>query len=103
MYALEFWEVVRFDRNPFKDDMKRLLLRAGVDGKPTTFLFGDQQIKDEAFLEDISGLLSSGDIPNLFPADEKMDILEKVSTVARGLGKKERFSNQYDTKIAHKS
>merc|ERR1711892_1544938 len=77
-YALTDW----------KDDMKRLLLRAGVDGKPTTFLFGDQQIKDEAFLEDISALLSAGDIPNLFPADEKMEILEKVSAVARNLGKK---------------
>ena len=31
--------------------------RTGIDGKPTTFLFGDQQIKDEAFLEDISALL----------------------------------------------
>ena len=32
-------------------------LRTGIDGKQTTFLFGDQQIKDEAFLEDISALL----------------------------------------------
>ena len=31
--------------------------RTGIDGKQTTFLFGDQQIKDEAFLEDISALL----------------------------------------------
>ena len=38
--------------------MKKLLLRTGIDGKQTTFLFGDQQIKDEAFLEDITALLS---------------------------------------------
>ena len=82
-------EITRtYNINDWKDDMKRLLLRTGCDGKPTTFLFGDQQIKDEAFLEDISALLSSGDIPNLFPPDEKMEILEKVSAAARALGQK---------------
>ena len=35
----------------------KALSRTGIDGKQTTFLFGDQQIKDEAFLEDISALL----------------------------------------------
>ena len=45
-----------------------------------------QQIKNEAFLEDLSALLSSGDIPNLFPADEKAEILEKVSAAARTIG-----------------
>ena len=28
-------------------------------------------------------IFSSGDIPNLFPSDEKAEILEKVSTQAR--------------------
>ena len=28
-------------------------------------------------------IISSGDIPNLFPSDEKAEILEKVSTQAR--------------------
>ena len=51
-------EITRtYSLNDFKDDMKKLLLRTGIDGKQTTFLFGDQQIKDEAFLEDISALL----------------------------------------------
>ena len=45
-------------------------------------------MKDEAFLEDISSLLNAGDIPNLFAADEKADILEKMTQVARQTGKK---------------
>ena len=68
--------------------MKKLLLKSGCEGKPTSFIFGDQQVKDEAYLEDISSLLNAGDIPNLFPADEKAEILEKMTQAARANGKK---------------
>ena len=30
------------------------------------------QIKDEGFVEDINNLLNSGEVPNMFPADERM-------------------------------
>lgn len=36
------------------------------------------QIKEESFLEDINNLLNSGEIPNIFSADEKGDICEKM-------------------------
>ena len=68
--------------------MKKLMLKAGCEGKEISFIFGDQQVKDEAFLEDISSLLNAGDIPNLFAADEKADILEKMTQAARQTGKK---------------
>lgn len=34
-------------------------------------------------MEDISMLLNSGDVPNLFPADEKAEIVDKMQTHAR--------------------
>jgi dynein heavy chain len=68
--------------------MRRLLMKAGADGKPTTFIFDDQQVKDEACLEDISSLLNSGDIPNLFAPDEKSEILEKMTAAAKASGKR---------------
>ena len=37
----------------------------------------------ESFLEDINNLLNSGEIPNLFPADEKIAILDDMATRAR--------------------
>ena len=36
----------------------------------TSFLFVDTQIADESFLEDINNILSSGEVPNLYKADE---------------------------------
>ena len=82
-------EITRsYSVSDWRDDMKRLLLKAGCEGRETSFIFGDQQVKDEAFLEDISSLLNAGDIPNLFAADEKADILEKMTAAARAANKK---------------
>lgn len=72
----------------WRDDLKRLMLKAGLQGKNMVFLFNDSQIKDEAFVEDINMLLNTGDVPNIFPADERADIIDKVQGIARVEGKK---------------
>jgi dynein heavy chain len=54
------------------DDMRQMLLDAGLKEQPTVFLFCDTQITHESFLEDVNGILNSGDIPNLY-ASEDMD------------------------------
>ena len=77
----------------FHDDMKRLYLQAGVDGKPTTFLFNDTQIKDEGFLEDVNNVLSSGEIPNLFGKDEYGEIFDGLRKPASKLGLEETPDN----------
>jgi len=61
----------------------QLFLKTGSEGKPTVFLFADTQIKDESFMEDISMILNTGDVPNLFAQDEKVELIEKMQTVAR--------------------
>ena len=43
------------------------------------FLFGDHQIKEEAFLEDVNMILNTADIPNLYENEERLEIIEKVS------------------------
>ena len=61
----------------------QLLRKTGAEGKQTVFLFSDNQIKDESFMEDISMVLNTGDVPSIFPADEKAEIIDKMQTVAR--------------------
>ena len=46
----------------------------GSENRDVVFLFGDAQIKDEAFIEDINNLLNAGEIPNAFPMDEKAQV-----------------------------
>lgn len=41
-----------------------------------TFLFSDTQIISESFVEDINNMLNSGEVPNIFPNDERVAICE---------------------------
>lgn len=67
----------------WKDDIKQVMLKAGVANSNVSFLFCDNQIKDESFVEDINMLLNTGDVPNIFAADEKAEIVEKMQGAAR--------------------
>lgn len=50
------------------------------------FLLTDAQVPDEKFLVLINDLLASGEIPDLFPSDEKDDIISSLRNEVRGAG-----------------
>ncbi|KAJ0065373.1 hypothetical protein NL108_007570 [Boleophthalmus pectinirostris] len=77
-----------YSLSDWREDLKRIMLKAGVEGRSLVFLFSDSQIKDEAMLEDINMLLNTGDVPNIFAADERADVIEKMQGIARTEGKK---------------
>jgi len=66
----------------FHEDIKYLLRASSIDNIPQAFIFSDTQIVKESFLEDINNLLNSGEIPNLFPPDEKAAICDDMSKAA---------------------
>lgn len=44
------------------------------------FLFSDTQIINESFVEDINNMLNSGEVPNIFPNDERVAICEVIGS-----------------------
>lgn len=83
-YTLFVVELTKnYSMSDWRDDLKSLMYKAGVEGKNLVFLFTDSQIKNEAMLEDVNMLLNTGDVPNIFPADERGEVLEKMQEIAR--------------------
>ncbi|OMJ80715.1 hypothetical protein SteCoe_18966 [Stentor coeruleus] len=75
-----------YGKNEWHEDLKKFIRRAGT-GDPTVFLFTDSHIKDKSFLEDINTLLNTGEVPNLYETDEKIEVCELVRGAAKSEGK----------------
>ena len=70
-YELYQIEVTKgYSLNEWRDNVKECLLAAGIQNKPLVFLFNESQIINETMLEDINGILNSGDVPNLYAAED---------------------------------
>lgn len=80
-FSIEITKSYR-DRD-FHEDIRNLLRKCGQDEETVQFLFSDTQLVMESFLEDLNNLLNAGEIPNLFPNDEKVAILEEIAPRAK--------------------
>jgi len=58
----------------WRENLKTVLLLAGVSAQPVVFLFSDTQIVTETMLEDVNNVLNTGDVPNLY-GPEDMDLI----------------------------
>jgi len=80
-------EVVRGYRSElFREDLKKLYEKAGVNNEDTVFIFNDTQVIEPSFLEDVNAMLTSGEVTNLYPPDELANVRESVRNDVRAAG-----------------
>ncbi|GAB0196984.1 dynein axonemal heavy chain 10 [Grus japonensis] len=75
-----------YGENNFREDLKKLYQKLGIENKSMVFLFTDAHVAEESFLELINSMLTSGMVPALFPDDEKDTILSQIGDEATKAG-----------------
>ena len=60
-----------YSEQSFREDLKVLYGRLGIENRRVVFLFGDQHVAEEGFLELINNMLTSGMVPALYTDEEK--------------------------------
>ena len=76
-----------YNRDAWFEDLRQLFRKAGEKNERVAFLFTDTQVVMESMLEDINNILNTGSVPNLFPAEEVMQLVDAVGPRARAAGK----------------
>ncbi|XP_010291294.1 PREDICTED: dynein heavy chain 10, axonemal, partial [Phaethon lepturus] len=86
---VEVFEIILsrgYGENNFREDLKNLYQKLGIENKSMVFLFTDAHVAEESFLELINNMLTSGMVPALFPDDEKDTILSQIRDEATKAG-----------------
>jgi dynein heavy chain len=93
-----------YNESTFREDLKVLYNKLGIENKKIVFLFGDQHVAEEGFLELINNMLTSGMVPALYAEDEKEGILGQIrdEAVKNGSGlAKESIWQYFITKCSN--
>ena len=78
-----------FQLKDFRAKLKDLYELSAYKGKlqlKTVFIFSDNDVVQESFLEDIQNTLNSGIVPNLYAADELTRVREEIAKAYKSAG-----------------
>ncbi|XP_018339413.1 PREDICTED: dynein heavy chain 1, axonemal-like isoform X2 [Trachymyrmex septentrionalis] len=88
-----------YTTHDWRDDIKNIMLKAGLQDQPIVFLFSDMQVKcrpenvelnekitNDSMLEDLNNILNNGDIPNIYQTDEMDKIYQTMQVPAQEAG-----------------
>ncbi len=67
-----------YGENEFREDIKKLYAKLGIENKETVFLFTESHLAKESFMEVINNMLTSGVVPALYADDEKDSIINLI-------------------------
>jgi dynein heavy chain len=74
-----------YKTSDFLDDLRKMFVAVGKDGKHLTWIFTDFEIINEEFLEYVNAILATGEVAGLFAKDER----DMMCSELRGPAKKE--------------
>lgn len=78
-----------FNLKQFREFLKVMYEMAAYKGRDklkTVFLFSDNDVVQESFLEDIQNMLNSGVVPNLYSAEDLQKIRDEIRTPFKKAG-----------------
>ena len=71
----------------WRDGLKSFLKKTSTSVNQNVLFLYDSQMTDERYNEDINNILYSGEVPMLFPIDEKQEIIENMRQLEKQLDK----------------
>ncbi|KPI86557.1 putative dynein heavy chain [Leptomonas seymouri] len=75
-----------YSMNEFHEFLLELYTYAGVKNESCVLLLSDNQIVDEAMLEDVNNILNSGEVPSLFSSEEREKRISACADAAQQQG-----------------
>ncbi|XP_018365084.1 PREDICTED: dynein heavy chain 1, axonemal-like [Trachymyrmex cornetzi] len=97
-----------YTTHDWRDDIKNIMLKAGLQDQPIVFLFSDMHVKcrpenvelnekvtNDSMLEDLNNILNNGDVPNIYQTDEVDQIYQAMRVPAQEAGLQINRSNLF--------
>lgn len=82
LFEFDFKESYTMDQ--WKEDIKQVLLAAGLNARPTILMYPDPNVRNASdFMNDIVTVMDNSELPNLFESDDKSKIMDAMQSIAK--------------------